>query len=54
MKKIFLFLSLALLVSCNQEELPQKQTTPIVKENSFKVGKSDIEKVVRAFQLIPS
>ena len=45
MKKIFLFLSLALLVSCNQEELPQKQTTPIVKENSFKVGKSDIEKV---------
>ena len=43
MIKIFLFLSLALLVSCNQEELPQKQTTPIVKENSFKVGKNDIE-----------
>ena len=42
MKKIFLFLSLALLVSCNQEELPQKQTTPIVKENSFKVGKNDM------------
>jgi len=49
MKKIFLFLSLALLVSCNQEELPQKQTTPIVKENSFKVGKSDIEKVVNGY-----
>ena len=49
MKKIFLFLSLALLVSCNQEELPQKQTTPIVKENSFKVGKNDIEKVVNGY-----
>ena len=49
MKKIFLFLSLVLLVSCNQEELPQKQTTPIVKENSFKVGKNDIEKVVNGY-----
>lgn len=52
MRKIILFLSLILLVSCNQEDIPQQQTTQSRGENVFYVGKSDIEKVVNDYLLV--